>query len=145
MQQASSIHAGFRIEYLASLSRQPLLPGAVRCRRYRGLPDRKFEVKGSAPVSLCRKRFRVAVPRAHAQLSATADLTRFPAQCGLSELQEVAKAITGAWVLPDDQLRRRVSPDDMMTEIISGNTAVADMQPGSFGTTIFSRRATSIV
>jgi hypothetical protein len=33
-------------------------------------------------------------------------------------------SITGAWVLPDDQLPRRVSTDDMMTEIISGNTAV---------------------
>jgi hypothetical protein len=32
----------------------------------------------------------------------------------------VAKAITGVWVLSDDQPPRRVTMDDMMTEIISG-------------------------
>jgi len=35
----------------------------------------------------------------------------------------VAKAITGASVLPDDQ-PRRVTLDHIMTEIINGNTAV---------------------
>ena len=65
---------------------------------------------------------------------------------GLSVLQPYrANRCCRVWVLPDDQLPRRVSTDDMMTEIIISNTAVGDMQPGSFGTTIFSRRATSIV
>ena len=65
---------------------------------------------------------------------------------GLSVLHPYrANPYCRVWVLPDDQLPRRVSTDDMMTEIISGNTAVANMQPGSFRKTIFSRRATSIV
>jgi hypothetical protein len=55
----------------------------------------------------------------------------------LSELQEVAKAITGRMGLPDDQPPRRGTMDNMLAEIISGNTIWADMQPGSFRTTIF--------
>lgn len=44
---------------------------------------------------------------------------------GLSVLHPYrANPYCRVWVLPDDQLPRRVSTDDMMTEIISGNTAV---------------------